>query len=254
IYSSGKIISELIFKRMDSVTIPETEELKYASLKEFYRLHELNQYSQALYTIFFVSVIILLVINCPFFGKEDKKDMTFDWWILPMQLVISAIPLCLILYVNLASAGYPVYSRGMSSGEYFDNNITYNEATITQCFDMDENDTIEYMEFICKNNNTDRMIRDTLNITITDADTGAVLVDETTGAAMLKDDTKTRISFDPVELTEGHTYCITLQGEHISTPQLSCIYMGVTSTLEDDDYPMEVNGEPQDCNLAFVLK
>ncbi len=254
IYSSGKIISELIFKRMDSVTIPETEELKYASLKEFYRLHELNQYSQALYTIFFVSVIILLVINCPFFGKEDKKDMTFDWWILPMQLVISAIPLCLILYVNLASAGYPVYSRGMESGEYLDYNVTYNEGTITQCFDADENDTIEYIEFMCENNNTDRMIRDTLHITVSDNDTGTVLVDETAGAAILKDESKNRITFDPVDIIEGHTYCITVQGEHLDTPQISSIHMGTTSSLEDEDYPMELNGEPQDCNLAFVVK
>jgi len=254
IYSSGKIVSELIFKRMDSIDIPEAEELKYASLREFFRLHDLSRFSQALYTVFFISIILLLVFNCPFFKKEEKKDRSFDLWILPMQLFLTTIPLCLILYVNFATAGYPVYSRGMDSDEYLDYNVTYNEGTITQCFDADENDTIEYIEFICENNNTDRMIRDTLRITISDNETGTVLVDETVGAAVLKDESKNRITFDPVDIIEGHTYCITVQGEHLDTPQISSIHMGITSSLEDEDYPMEVNGEPQDCNLAFVVK
>lgn len=251
IFSKSVNIDKMLLGRLSFIDIPSAEERTYESISAFYKLHGLNIYSSAFYTVFFVAFVLLLVLNCPFKGKSEN-GLSLDIFMIPLEIFLSAIPVVLLLYVNLASSGSPVYSA--PAEDLISRNIINDNLTVSQEFVCGSDDIVEMIEIVPGVYNNDRMIRDTVRFALTDVETGEVLADETVGVALLKDDETNRITFAPVTLLKGHTYRLDIEGINSPTPQISTVELPVTSSLTDPDHPATVDGQAQEYNLAFLIR
>ncbi len=253
IYSIQGIVSKLALSWV--MQCAAQDELKYKNIQGFFKYYDLQRYADALRTVFFISVILLLVLNFPyrkFTEKWKRETYVPEHWLVWLQAVISAGVVILMLYANLAVADPYIYHVSQNA----DDTLYVEEAigtgtVIWQEFTAKEDGTVKELSFVATNTNTSRANRDALIFTLTDAENGTVLTTKTMGAALIRDGDITYVKLDKTTVEKGHRYILVIEGESNGAGTI----VQFPKTEENrEDCCLLVDQTICDGNLAFDLR
>jgi len=235
--------------------LPDRATLKYGAVSEFFAYHDLQKYSGLIYSVFAAGIILLLIINFPKITSVkawETEELKFEILLPVFQVIVSGAFVALLLYANLATAGYNVYSVSVSNSTVSSTDLI--GAQITQTFVAAEDDSIEQFTFRAENLAATRKNRNIIRFELIDKESGEILVSESVGAGEIQNNVNFRINFPKVELNAGREYIIKLSGEHERYFSPASVKLYVSSSLVYPEHPMTVNGEVTSSNLVGTLK
>lgn len=259
-YSYRELVSRLFLPKV--VSLPAWETMKYGNVQGFFAYHGLDLYANMLYSVFFVGIVLILIINFP--GKQAARRWEEDgvahgknswesrWWAGFVQIGISFGLICLLLYVNLAESGAWL-NRSLDEETVYGADIMQGNV-LSQEFLVAEDAKAELLTFRTYHTNGRRYNRGAARITLEDAVSGQVLTEELVGIALVESDQEYDLKIDEVELKAGHPYRVRIEGLPGKQGQETEFCFAQTVRLLDEERPLLVNGKPQQGNLAIRIR
>lgn len=258
-YSYQELVSRLFLPRV--VQLPDLSVRRYVSIGGFFVYHGLDRYAAVMYSIFFVGIVLILIVNFPGKSalekwkdeKQDKAGNIFDVvWPGLMQIGITFGLIFLLLYANLAESGTWVY-RSLDEETVYGADVMQGNV-LTQEFVVDEDADVELLTFRTYHTNGRRYNRGAARITLEDAVSNQILVEELVGIALVESDREYDLKIGDVRLESGHPYRVRVEGLPGKQGQETEFCFAQTAVLLDESRPLLVNGKPQNGNLALRIR
>ena len=253
IYGIQSLVTKLALSGL--MQFADQENLKYKNIQGFFKYHDLLRYSDALRTVFLISVLLLLVLNFPYSKFTEKwKQETYkpEHWLIWLQGGISGALIILLLYANLAKAAPCVYhvTQTAESAACVEEIIGSGDI-IEQEFTAREDGTVTELSFVAVNNNTGRANRDALQISLVDAESGNILASKTFGAALIQNGDTSYIKLDKTAVIKGHRYILRIEGESNGA---GTILQFQKAEESQEGCQLLVNQVPCEGSMAFDLR
>lgn len=226
-------------------------ELKYGTIRVFFSYHFLTKYKYLLYSVFVVTMALIVIINFPYKSLADKRENSkperFTAW---MQIAVSFVLAATIIYATAAPRPeYVCNTTGTAEpmAENVFSHIIEQDITTPEAENIFK---VKELIFTASGLNNSRQIRNTVNFTLIDCENGRVVFNEIVGIPLIYNDTIYTIKLDGVELLPAHQYTLKIEGNNLKGESTLYLYRNV----EYDDGSLKVDGNPVRGKLAFTLE
>lgn len=253
ILSTSSLVSKLALPVF--VSLPTSENRKYASVQDMLSSWEISKFSEVLRTVFCISLILLLVINIPKpenVRRWSREKYAHEWWHGLLQAFATCVLIAVLLYANLA-VDSPAVIDISKVGSYESADIISGNV-LSQSFTAQRSAEVNELIFSAENTNNYRSLRCAAVFTLTDETSGQTLYEGLVGTSLVESKKPYSLDIGKIQLERGHVYTLTVSADVVNKRGKLEFRLGVTDGLELPNYPLSVDGVEQPFNLAFALK
>ncbi len=238
------------------ISVAEYDQTKYGSLNYmFERLGGLT-YAPLFSTCMAGSLLILLILTCPFLPRFAKRFEPLERTVLWSRLGCLAAVLAVLLYACTAKAPLTRYSTFAHEKAPSEWNLLPG-SVIEQTVEFDEDCEISELSFYFSNPDYVRNNFCSLGFELIAKSTGEIVYEDRIGCSMIRPDERLDLKLKGMEVRAGEEYVVRVTGlAGIRMDRMSgrSIFPWVTDGLADPAHPAYVNGERQPFNLFMRIR
>ena len=222
----------------------------FYSVKDILVSFGIDRFEVAIYTIFIVSLICLLVINYPYKknGIRTNKE-SIEHSVLWIRMITLFTTVGLMLMVGLSRADDVAIDTTFDSTPVaMKDSILEQGNSVIQRIKFKQDISLTKLELDFLNKADSHINVSTVTCDIIDTADNTVIYSQTLGTSMIeKKGTKLKLGID---VKKGREYEIRLTGNNDNGLRVSPM---LTSEMAYEEYPVMVNGIPQEKNLYMKL-
>lgn len=253
-YNFPDLIKKLVLPHIMDTRTPDRA--AFGTVSNFFAAYGLDRFVHAFYTVFFVGMLLLVLINRPKTGKDDADDQTL--WkkeapLLWLRICAIIIMFGILLYANLAKINPPAIEtvssvKGNQSSNLLDQNV------ITQDIVFDEEIKLDELELYFVNPNSSRENMSSVVVQLVELKQGEVLFEKRIASNQIDSERACKIKLGGTPVEPGITYQIRLSGKdgvkgpkYYISPMNARMYKGNLP-------PLCVNGKTEREPLYFQIR
>lgn len=242
IYSQDTLRTLMISKIIDF----ENCNRKYTSINQILQEYGIDKYQNAIYTVFVISLLALVILNFP---RKKENDTVLEYEIVEhsvlfVRLVLLTVILGLWIGVGVVQEAESVFDTMENSTAVKSYESILPEANqIIQKFSIEEDSDIDEIELQFYNEATSHINVSEVVVSIKEEATGKEIFLQRIGTSVIGDQ---NIKVKVNKTLKKGTYMLCLSGRNDNGEMVSPM---LTDTLVYRDYPILINGKEYNQNL-----
>lgn len=222
-------------------------ENKYEQISEIFKVYGLDRFSDAVFTVFVVALIAMLVINYP--RKKNAKEYNVEkveHSIIWVRLLALGLIITMWGSIGIIKKDEAVFDTENSQNYVIGKDSLMVEGNyIKQVFKAEKTGKVAKIDIKFYNEATSHINVSTVECSIRECDTGKILFSKNIGTSMIESDENYLVNVG-IEVVKGKEYEIILKGNNCNG-QMITPYL--TENLQYEEYPVIINGEEKRQNL-----
>lgn len=250
-----ELVRRLPFSKL--VQLPDYDITKYGSLKYMAEKLGAEPYAPLMSTCMMASLLILLILTCPFLFKNvrifEPLERTVLWARLGCMLAITM----LLLYSHLKTVPPTVYSNLNEKGVACTQDLISTESWIGQEIQFDQPYSLEELQLFFYNPDFVRNNFSSVSVQIIHLNTEKAVFLKQIGCSMITSDERLDINLKNLKVESNTPYLIKITGIRGSQRDRSkgrSLYPYTTKKLMDKENPALINGTEQEFNLYYRIR
>ena len=223
--------------------------MRYSTVNDFLTRYGVNEYLSVIYTIFWICLLALVVLNSPKLSQKSPKGIyRVEHTVVGVRLAAIIVVIALWLVPGIIKPYETVYDMTMYASSSSNINILSEGSFVSQKFDVEKTGTIREIDLRFNNQASTIMSVSAVDVILRDVETNEIIYEDEIGTSLIGD--KLYYLKTKAAVEKGKTYEVVLKGKNGNG---LAIYPALTESMYDSRYPVNANGQELEQNLYMKV-